>query len=870
MINTVNGSSNQRTSESTPYYSSFHPAAVRVHERARFAATVRLVKDLRSEDDIRFLLGCLPPWVTAPEWERGETVQVLIGLLWPAINSTVCSLLKRELEERIQENSDFGHITFSRLSFGKHPPAVVGIKAVPLHGEDLLAMVVDLDVRWAGEPDVVLHLTKLRGASLGLSGVQLSAIVRLVFSPITENPPFLSRMTVSFLQRPYVDFSVRALGGPDLMTLPAISTWLRSVVLNLADRAIVWPKEVGVPLVPPSHNNRDDDASSLGGPPLPPPLGVLTVKVVTANIQPRRSTFLGRIKLPNPRVALLMPPTLTSGETVEAGVIQAGLTGVKHKTLHPSWQQEFYFVISDMSQSLCLLLSHRRTELLFTDMPLGITELGAGQLLRAASPREDYSDCSDHSEFASATSSVTSTPRRSVGRSASMRPLVSWASPVTPHLSGLQDVSIMSQDCSGQSIQSPFTPQKVSVVWSRAASSPLPKLVTQQQSMGEPVAVTNPESKRIVLEQITSVVTPQKPVCLTKDERWFVPQGVWVEVPVTDSVTMSGMVSNAVKPRASHKKSSNDVFGRPLQMSQSEEDDGEESEGWFQSLSSLLLGQFPRGDILHSDEGDGAGDDAKVRGQHAQTTASKSQGTRSARQHLHDTSMSMAETSAGKIKLVLRWNPVCPSQNVDCNSTHGSAGPGDKVTKSTSDPDLKKESTTASGVLAIRVSYTKLDYGDSPNNPILALSIGSTGSSMAGTGGPLATLPQVGSRTVSMDAQGGGRPGLLHWGKVFYLPVWNVNSARARLELGEAASLFKLSSYGPDLYSLDACHDFYADVDVKAAAWIPLKDVVSRGFVRGTWRLRESRIVDGVSVVSEDDRLDIGRAAVVMAWFPLE
>ena len=101
---------------------------------------VRMVKDLKTEDDLRILLGHLPPWVANPEWERGDAVQVLLGLLWPALNTTVCFHLKRELEERVQESSDFGHIAFSRLSFGKHPPVVVGIKAVPLHGEDLLAM----------------------------------------------------------------------------------------------------------------------------------------------------------------------------------------------------------------------------------------------------------------------------------------------------------------------------------------------------------------------------------------------------------------------------------------------------------------------------------------------------------------------------------------------------------------------------------------------------------------------------------------------------------------------------------------------------------------------------------------------------------
>jgi hypothetical protein len=138
-------------------------AALRAARRARFAASVRLLRDLSSEDDLRALLGRLPPWVRHPDWERGDAVQCMLGLLWPAINSTVCALLRRELEERVQASSDFGHISFSRLSFGRHPPVIAGIKAVPLYGEDLLAMVLDVEIRWAGEPDVCLHLTKLGG-----------------------------------------------------------------------------------------------------------------------------------------------------------------------------------------------------------------------------------------------------------------------------------------------------------------------------------------------------------------------------------------------------------------------------------------------------------------------------------------------------------------------------------------------------------------------------------------------------------------------------------------------------------------------------------------------------------------------------------
>lgn len=179
------------------------------------------------------------------------------------------------------------------------------------------------------------------------------------------------------------------------------------------------------------------------------------------------------------------------------------------------------------------------------------------------------------------------------------------------------------------------------------------------------------------------------------------------------------------------------------------------------------------------------------------------------------------------------------------------------------------------GILAIRITFTKLDYGDSPGNPILALSIGSNAvapmSSVAAAAAAAAVSPP--ERMICMDCQVGSRPGLLHWGRVFHLPVWDPLASRAILELGDAKSAWKLSTYGGQLYALDACADFDGDVSVEAAASIPLKDVVTKGVVRGSWRLREARGRRGATVAvgpgGEHEQLDVGRVALVMAWFPL-
>jgi len=167
------------------------------------------------------------------------------------------------------------------------------------------------------------------------------------------------------------------------------------------------------------------------------------------------------------------------------------------------------------------------------------------------------------------------------------------------------------------------------------------------------------------------------------------------------------------------------------------------------------------------------------------------------------------------------------------------------------------------------VAYTKLDYGERPGNAVLAVS---TLTSLTAAGSKVSAAaaaslaPQ--RRLVCLEAQPGGRPGLLHWDRVFHLAVWDAPGTRVCLELGDAASALKLSSYGPHLFALDACEAFEADVTGEASALVPIKDAVARGVVQGTWRLRELRAGGGMGAAAAD-RLDVGRVALTLWWYPL-
>lgn len=50
------------------------------------------------------------------------------------------SIIKREVEERLGSHGEFGRVSFARLSFGRQPPVITGVKGVPLRDGEALAM----------------------------------------------------------------------------------------------------------------------------------------------------------------------------------------------------------------------------------------------------------------------------------------------------------------------------------------------------------------------------------------------------------------------------------------------------------------------------------------------------------------------------------------------------------------------------------------------------------------------------------------------------------------------------------------------------------------------------------------------------------
>jgi hypothetical protein len=151
---------------------------------------------------------------------------------------------------------------------------------------------------------------------------------------------------------------------------------------------------------------------------------------------------------------------------------------------------------------------------------------------------------------------------------------------------------------------------------------------------------------------------------------------------------------------------------------------------------------------------------------------------------------------------------------------------------------LPSEHRPQEGVVAVRVAHTKLDYGTTLDQPVLAVSVISTTPGGAtvkvgpldagagvGVGGSRGAPAGVARQLCSPEAV--ERNGVLRWGRVFYCPVvvlpgvgpGALSTLRVCVELGSVASTAKYRMFGPELFCIDAQAAFHADVEVGGLDW---------------------------------------------------
>nr|XP_050852356.1 uncharacterized protein LOC127064819 isoform X3 [Vespula vulgaris] len=229
--------------------------------------------------------------------ETAEWLSLLFNKWWTFSAASIFSLVKERLEPLLNEAKPciLGPLELRELTLGEQTPYVTRVRTLDYSCEDETLdghsgerkLSIEADVRLDCEQFRMLIESRLFWKGIGMDidmAVEKLSLSGKILATLTLNSlapfPHATSLSVSFLEKPDVWFSVRILRTVQMMEIPLIKTWIHAVV---TDALASW-------LVDPGHLELNLRAQERPGPVLDSlansiPQGVLTV-VLSQNGSP--------------------------------------------------------------------------------------------------------------------------------------------------------------------------------------------------------------------------------------------------------------------------------------------------------------------------------------------------------------------------------------------------------------------------------------------------------------------------------------------------------------------------------------------------------------------------------------------------------
>ncbi|KAL3814892.1 hypothetical protein ACJIZ3_016160 [Penstemon smallii] len=306
-----------------------HMMLYRSKKRVAKAVDIKLLSSL-NRDDLKKICGeNFPEWISFPVFEQVKWLNKHLSKLWPFVADAAEAVIKESVEPLLEEYRPPGitSLKFSKLSLGTVAPKIEGIRVQSLK-EGQITM--DIDLRWGGDPNIVLAVEAALVASIPiqLKDLQVFTVVRAIFQ-LTDEIPCISAVVVALLAepKPRIDYTLKAVGG-SLTALPGISDMIDDTVNTIVTDMLQWPHRIVVPI-----GGTPVDTSELEL----KPVGKLTVTIMKAS-DLKNKELIGKS---DPYVVVYIRPLFK----VKTKVID--------NNLNPVWNETFELIAEDKeTQSL--------------------------------------------------------------------------------------------------------------------------------------------------------------------------------------------------------------------------------------------------------------------------------------------------------------------------------------------------------------------------------------------------------------------------------------------------------------------------------------------------------------------------------------
>lgn len=200
------------------------------------------------EESILHNLGpsCLPSWVTFPDTDRAEWINVILRKVWPNIGKVAAQVVKLLVEPKINEilkRLSMRGLNLETLSsfrikdfiLGDVPARVGGIRVYDRNtGREEIVM--DIEVIYAGDARVKFSIQNM---DCEINQVSLKATARVVLKPLLDVVPIVGGLELYFISIPTLDYNLGGMAAAG--ELPGVSNLIRSVLDSIIKRGFVWP-----------------------------------------------------------------------------------------------------------------------------------------------------------------------------------------------------------------------------------------------------------------------------------------------------------------------------------------------------------------------------------------------------------------------------------------------------------------------------------------------------------------------------------------------------------------------------------------------------------------------------------------------------
>ncbi|XP_065354006.1 uncharacterized protein LOC135948588 isoform X3 [Cloeon dipterum] len=294
--------------------------------------------------------------------ETAEWFNFLLNRWWVFSSPSLYSLIREHLEPLLNEvkPSMVERLELHQFTLGDQTPHVRSVRAFDVSGGGVrrplspaslarppAGLALKLNHQVALEADVRLDCDDFRmilrsrfgkgvgmDLDLAMEKLNISGRIYITFTLNMDAPfPHVTHLTLSFLEKPEVWFSVRILKAVQMMEVPLLKTWIHSVVMEALVTSLVDPGHLDVNLV------SADRPSAAHGPGETIAKGVLTI-TLTMSSGPACNAA---------------KDNAASGDDAKWLVLCLGDQRVVTSNLAPRWQHTGSFLVSSLHTDTLLI-----------------------------------------------------------------------------------------------------------------------------------------------------------------------------------------------------------------------------------------------------------------------------------------------------------------------------------------------------------------------------------------------------------------------------------------------------------------------------------------------------------------------------------